>query len=29
MRDAIHLNLAGVEKFMPVVAKDVQGALAH
>ena len=29
MRDAIHLNLAGVEKFMPVVAKDVQEALEH
>jgi hypothetical protein len=27
MRDAIHLNSAGVEKFMPVVAKDVQEAL--
>jgi hypothetical protein len=27
MQDALHLNLAGVEKFMPVVAKDVQEAL--
>lgn len=27
MRDAVHLNLAGVEKFMPVVAKDVQEAV--
>jgi hypothetical protein len=29
MLDAIHLNLEGVNKFMPVVAKDVQAALAH
>jgi hypothetical protein len=29
MWDPVHLNLAGVEKFMPVVAKDVQEALAH
>lgn len=27
MWDAIHLNAAGVEKFMPVVAKDVQSVL--
>jgi hypothetical protein len=27
MWDAFHLNAAGVEKFMPVVAKDVQTAL--
>ena len=29
MLDAIHLNLKGVDKFMPVVAKDVQAALAR
>jgi hypothetical protein len=29
MRDAMHLNSDGVEKFMPVVAKDVQAALAQ
>jgi hypothetical protein len=29
MWDPVHLNLAGVEKFMPVVAKAVQEALAH
>jgi hypothetical protein len=28
MWDSLHLNLAGVEKFLPVVAKDVQAALA-
>jgi hypothetical protein len=26
--DRIHLNVSGVEKFMPVVAKDVEAALA-
>jgi hypothetical protein len=29
MWDSIHLNAAGVEKFMPVVAKDVQAALSR
>jgi hypothetical protein len=29
MWDPIHLNAAGVEKFMPVVAKDVEAALAR
>lgn len=29
MWDAIHLNLAGVDQFMPVVAKDVQAAIAR
>jgi hypothetical protein len=29
MWDAIHLNAAGTEKFMPTVAKDVQAALAR
>jgi hypothetical protein len=28
MWDSLHLNSAGVEKFLPVVAKDVQAALA-
>jgi lysophospholipase L1-like esterase len=27
MWDGIHLNAAGVEKFMPVVAKDVEAVL--
>jgi len=27
MWDGIHLNAAGVEKFMPIVAKDVQAVL--
>jgi hypothetical protein len=27
MWDAQHLNAAGIEKFMPTVAKDVQAAL--
>jgi hypothetical protein len=27
MWDAIHLNSAGVEKFLPVVAKDLQAVL--
>jgi hypothetical protein len=27
MWDAIHLNAAGVAKFMPIVAKDVQSVL--
>ncbi len=29
MWDSIHLNAAGVAKFMPIVAKDVQAALAE
>ncbi|HEV3138353.1 MAG TPA: hypothetical protein VGZ26_10625 [Pirellulales bacterium] len=29
MWDAMHLNAAGVEKFMPVVAKDVQAVLGN
>jgi hypothetical protein len=29
MCDAIHLNVAGVEKFMPVVAKEMQEVLGH
>ena len=29
MWDSIHLNAAGVEKFMPLVAKDVQATLSH
>ncbi len=29
MWDAMHLNTAGVAKFMPIVAKDVQAALAE
>jgi hypothetical protein len=28
MYDSIHLNAAGVEKFMPLLAKDVQAVLA-
>jgi hypothetical protein len=27
--DRVHLNAAGVERFMPVVAKDVQAVLAE
>jgi hypothetical protein len=29
MWDNVHLNRRGVEKFMPLVAKDIQSALAH
>jgi hypothetical protein len=29
MWDALHLNARGVARFMPIIARDVQAALAH